>query len=143
MNINLIRSSDYWVLTKNPLKSIYPKNNISKFNPALFIKLKNKIIKKIKQHTLNYAPGYTLHPKLFECTLCTINYYTYNTSHPGVTFAFMFNKMLVYMTNTYILLKCNKLKKLKHPTSKSIKTKPNFFSHLSPPLSCMQPLPQI
>ena len=131
MDINPIRPSDYWVLTKNPLKPIYPKNNILKLNPAIFIKLKNK---KIKQHTLNYVPGYTLYPKLFECILCTLNYYTYNTLHPDVTFAFMFNKMLVYMTNTCILLKCNKLKRLKHPTSKSIKTKPNFFP-ISLPLS--------
>ena len=41
MDINPIRLSDYWVLTKNPLRPILPKNNISKFNLALLIKKKH------------------------------------------------------------------------------------------------------
>ena len=76
---------------------------------------------------LHYAPDYTLHHKLFECTFCTLNYHTYHTLHPGVTFFVMFNGMLLHMTSTCILLRWNKLKRLKHPISKSIKTKPNFF----------------
>ena len=35
---------------------------------------------------LNYTPNYTLHPKLFECTFCTINYNPYYTLHYNVNF---------------------------------------------------------
>ena len=35
---------------------------------------------------LNYTPDYTLHPKLFECTLSTLNYHTYYTLHSDVSF---------------------------------------------------------
>ena len=85
--------------------------------------------KKGKLHftTLNYASSYTLHLKLFERTLCILNYHTYHTLHPGITVAVIFNGMLLHMTSTCILLGWNKLKRLKHPTSKSFKTKPNFF----------------
>ena len=83
---------------------------------------------------LNYASDYTLHPKLFERTLCTLNYHTYYTLQPGVTFTVIFNGILLHMTSTCILLRWNKLKRLKHPFSKSIKTKANFFS-TSPSLS--------
>ena len=84
--------------------------------------------------TINYALDYTLQPKLFKHILCTLNYHTYNTLHPGVTFAVMLNRMLLHMTSTCFLLRWNKLKRLKHPTSKPIKTKPNFF-HISLPFS--------
>ena len=80
--------------------------------------------------TLNYALCYTLHLKLFECTFCTLNYHTNHILHLGVTFAITFNGMLLHMTSTCILLRWNKLKKPKHPSSKSIKTEPNFF-HIS------------
>ena len=77
--------------------------------------------------TLNYVPDYTLYSKLSECTLCTLNYYTYHTLHPDVTFAVMFNIILLHVTSTCFLLRWNKFKRLKHPSSKSIKTKANFF----------------
>ena len=91
------------------------------------------IIFKGKLHftTQNYTPDYTLHPKLFECTLCTLNYHTYYTLHPSVTFVVMFNEMLLHMTSTCILLRWNKLKRLKHSTSKLIKQDPIFFTSLS------------
>ena len=72
---------------------------------------------------LNYAPNYTLYPKLFERTLCILNYHTL---HPGVTFA----EILLHVTNICFLLMWNKLKRLKHPSSKSIKTKANFSTSL-------------
>ena len=97
------------------------------------------IIKKRELHftTLNYASDYTLHPKLFERTLCTPNYHPYHTLHPGVTFTLIFNGILLHMTNTCILFRWNKLKRMKHPFSKSIKTKAHFFPHLPPCLMCM------
>ena len=142
MDVNPIRHSGCWVLTKNPFnpKTIYP-NSTQPF--PLKKKKRKKKKEKETQHTLNYAPSYTLYHKLFECTLCILNYYTYNTLHLGVTFVIIFNRMLLHMTSKCNMLKCNKLKRPKHPTSKSIKTKPNFFSHLSPPLLCVQPHPQI
>ena len=79
---------------------------------------------------LNYALCYTLYLKLFERTLYTLNYHTNHTLHPAVTFAVTFNGMLLHMTRTYILFRWNKLKKPKHPSSKSIKIEPNFF-HIS------------
>ena len=84
--------------------------------------------------TLNYASNYTLHHKLFERTLCTLNYHTL---HLGVTFIIIFNGILLHMTSTCILLRWNKLKRLKHPCSKSIKTKANFFPHSPPCLMCV------
>ena len=84
--------------------------------------------------TLNYTLSYTLHPKLFEHTLCILNYHTNHTLHPDVTFAVMFNGMLLHMTNTCIFLRRNKLKRPKYSSSKTIKTKPNFF-HISLPIS--------
>ena len=42
--------------------------------------------------TLNYTPDYTLHPKLFECTLCTLNYYTNDTLHPDISFTVMLDR---------------------------------------------------
>ena len=37
--------------------------------------------------TLNYTPDYTLHHKLFKCTISTLNYYAYYTLHPDVSFS--------------------------------------------------------
>ena len=77
--------------------------------------------------TLNYALDYTLHPKLYDCTLCTLNYYTYHALHPDVIFAIIFNTILLHVTSTCFLLRWNKVKRLKQPFSNSIKTKPKFF----------------
>ena len=88
------------------------------------------ILGKLHFITLNYALDYTLHPKLFKRTLCTLNYHTYYTLHHGIIFAVIFNEILLHMTNTCFLLRRNKLKKPKYPSSKSIKTKHNFF-HIS------------
>ena len=90
--------------------------------------------------TLNYALDYTLHPKLFDCTFCTINYHTYHTLHPGVIFAVIFNRILLHMTSTCFLLRYNKVKRLKHPSSKSIKIQLKNF-HISLCLTCCHPLP--
>ena len=38
------------------------------------------------ENTLYYTLNYTLHPKLFECILCTLNYDICYTSHPKVSF---------------------------------------------------------
>ena len=78
--------------------------------------------------TLNYALDYTLHLKLSDYTLCTLNYHTYHTLHFGVIFAVIFNRILLHVTSTCFLLRWNKVKRLKHPSPKSIKTKPNFFT---------------
>ena len=97
----------------------------------------NKLKKKLYFTTLNYAPNYTLHPKLSECILYTLNYYTYHTLHPGVTFPVMFDRILLHVLGTYFLLMWNKRKRLKHPTSKSIKTKAIFFQISY--LACLSP----
>ena len=56
---------------------------------------------------LNYALDYTLHPKLSDCTIYTLNYYTL---HPGVIFVVIFNKILLHVTSTYFLLRWKKVK---------------------------------
>ena len=63
---------------------------------------------------LNYALDYTLHPKLSDCTLCTLNYHTYHTLHPGVIFVVIFNRILLHVTSTCFLFRWNKVKRLKH-----------------------------
>ena len=73
---------------------------------------------------LNYALDYTLHHKLSDCTLCTLYYHTL---HPSVIFAIIFNRIMLHATNTCFLLRWNKVKRLKHPSSKSNKTKPIIF----------------
>ena len=77
--------------------------------------------------TLNYIPDYTLRSKPCECTFYILNNHTYHILHPNVTFAVMFDGILLHVTSTCFLLRWNKVKKLKHPSSKSIKTKANFF----------------
>ena len=77
--------------------------------------------------TLNYLLDYTLHPKLSNCTFYTINYHIYHILHPGVIFTVIFNRILLHVTSTCFLLRWNKVKRLKEPSSKSIKTKPKFF----------------
>ena len=58
-------------------------------NVWLKVKIKRNIFiwRKLYHTTLNYALDYTLHHKLFDCTLCTINYHTYHALHPDVIFA--------------------------------------------------------
>ena len=92
-----------------------------------------KIKEKLHFTTLNYALDYTLHPKLSNYILCILNYHTYHALHPNVIFAIIFNRILLHVTSTCFLLKWNKVKRLKQPSSNSIKTKPKFFPHL--PLS--------
>ena len=96
-----------------------------------------KFKRKIHFITLNYVSEYTLHSKLSECTLCTLNYYAYHTlhfgyhtSHSDVTLAVMFDRIILHVTNTCFLLRWNKLKRMKHPSSNLIKIKANFF-HIS------------
>ena len=85
------------------------------------------ILEKLHFTTLNYPLDYTLHPKLSDCTLCTLNYHTYHALHPGVIFTVIFNRILLHVTSTCFLLRWNKVKRLKHPSSKLIKTKLKFF----------------
>ena len=94
----------------------------------------NKNKGKLHFTTLNYAPSYALYPKLFERTLYTLNYHIYHTLHPDVTSTIMFNGMLLHMTSTCILFKWNKLKRLKHTSSKN-KTQ-FFFTSLLISLVC-------
>ena len=92
--------------------------------------------------TLNYPLDYTLHSKLFDCTFCTLNYHIYHALHPDVIFTVIFTKILLHVTSTCFLLKLNKVKRLKQPSSKSIKTKPRFFliCLVSPCFICTLPL---
>ena len=83
---------------------------------------------------LNYALDYTLHPKLSDCTLCTLKYHIYHTLHPCVIFAVIFNKILLHVTSTYFLLRWNKVKRLKHHYLIPIKKKNPKFS-TSPSIS--------
>ena len=79
-----------------------------KGNPLFFLSTKtisNYILGKLYFITLNYALDYIFHHKLSKCTLCTINYHTYLTLHSGVTFAVMFDWILLHMISTCFLLK--------------------------------------
>ena len=49
-------------------------------------KLKGRKPGKLHFTTLNYTLDHTLHHKLFKYTLCIINYHTYYTLHPTITF---------------------------------------------------------
>ena len=59
----------------------------------------------------------------------TLNYYTYHILHPNVIVAVIFNKILLHVISTCFLLRWNKVKILKYPSSKLIKTKPKFFNN--------------
>ena len=50
--------------------------------------------------------------------------------HLGVIFIVIFTRILLHVTRKCFLLRWNKVKRLKHPSSKLIKTKPKFF-HIS------------
>ena len=110
--------------------------NLFTYIVTMHIKIKGKL----HFTTLNYALDYTLHPKLSDCTLCTLNYHTYHTLHFGVIFAVIFNRILLHVTSTCFLLRWNKVKRLKYPSLKSIKTKLKNF-HISLCLMCCHPLP--
>ena len=99
-------------------------------------------LKKLHFTTLNYALDYSLHHKQSDCTLCILNYHTYHTLHLDVIFAVIFNKILLHVTNMCFLLRWNNVKRLKHPSSKSIKTKSKIF-HIALCLAWCHPLPQI
>ena len=103
------------------------------------IKLKMIVYHMEKLHfiILNYALDYTLHPKLSDCTLCTLKYHIYHTLHPCVIFAVIFNKILLHVTSTCFLLRWNKVKRLKHHYLIPIKKKTQSFPHL--PLSHVGP----
>ena len=90
--------------------------------------IKNKI-KKGKLHftTLNYTLDYTLHTKLFECSICTLNYDTCYTLHPDISFTVILDRTFMHMTHTCIFLRWNKVKRQKHYSSQSIKTKTSFL----------------
>ena len=121
----------------NHLLEFYIFSNLQFFSP--FYIYFNYFQRKLHFITQNYALDYTLHHKLSNCALCSLNHHTL---YPGVIFSITFNRILVHVTITCFLLRWNKVKRLKHHSSKSIKTKPNFFL-ISLPLSCLQPLPQI
>ena len=53
--------------------------------------------------TRNYALNYTLHPKLSECTLYTLDYHTL---HPNVTFTVIFDGILLHVRSTCFLHVC-------------------------------------
>ena len=55
--------------------------------------------------TLNYALDYTLHHKLFECTVYTLNYDPCCTLHPDVNFTVKFNGNMKHVTCMCVLLK--------------------------------------
>ena len=90
--------------------------------------------------TLNYTLNYTLHPKLFNCALYTLNYHTYHTLHPDVIFAVIFNRILLHVTSICFLLRWNKVKRLKHPSSNQLKLNSKNF-HISLCLTWCHPLP--
>ena len=98
-----------------------------------WMRLKNSSNFEEKLHfiILNYVLEYILHLKLFDCTLYILNYHIYHTLHSDIIFIVIFNKILQHVTSTYFLLRWNKVRKLKHPSSKSIKTKPILFPKFS------------
>ena len=91
--LHRLKCSDCWVLCIGWRRG---ENGKTSFNVK--IEKKNYFnLEKLHFTILNYAPDYTLHSKLFEHTVCTLNYHTYNILHLGVTFAIMFNRMLLHM----------------------------------------------
>ena len=79
------------------------------------------IKEKLHFTTLNYAPYYMLHLKLFECIVCTLNYDSYYTLYLDVSFTIKFDKNMKHVTYMCILLKWHKLKWQKTLSSQSIK----------------------
>ena len=91
-----------------------------------------KISEKLHFTTLNYAPDYTFHSKLFKCTVCTQNYNHYYTLHPNASLTVKLDRNMKYATCTYISLKWHKLERPKSSLPNSFKN--SFFFQLS--LSC-------
>ena len=86
----------------------------------------NKCLGKLHFTTLNYASDYTLHPKLFECTVCTLNYDLCYILHPDISFTV---KLDGNMKHVYCLSRTN-IKDQKTHLPNQLKTK-LFFSSLS------------
>ena len=72
--------------------------------------------------TLNYILNYTLHLKLFECMVCTLNYDHCYTLHPNVSFTLKLDGNMKHVTCMCVLLMWYKLKRLKTPLSNQLKT---------------------
>ena len=72
---------------------------------SLSLALSLNYMRKLHFTTLNYPLDYTLHPKLSNCTLYTLNYHTYQALHPGVIFTVIFNRILLHVTSTCFLLR--------------------------------------
>ena len=53
--------------------------------------------------TLNYTPNFTLHPKLFKCTFCILNYDHCYTLHHNVKFAVMLDGKHNHMPPMWLL----------------------------------------
>ena len=53
-------------------------------------------MKKLHFITLNYILNYILYLKLFECTLCIINYHNYHTLHSYITFTVKLDKVFFF-----------------------------------------------
>ena len=92
-------------------------------------KAPNYILGKLHFTTLTYAPDYTLHSKLFKCTICAVNFDYCYTLHLDVNFIIKLDENIKHVICTCILLKWHKLKRPKPPSSQSIKN--NFFFSLS------------
>ena len=55
------------------------------------------------------------YPKLFECTICILNYDPCYTVHPDVSFTVKLDENMKHVTCTCVLLKWHKLKRPKSP----------------------------
>ena len=53
------------------------------------------------------------YPKLFKCTVCTLNYDLCYTLYPGISFTVKLVKNMKHVTCTCVLLKWHKLKRPK------------------------------
>ena len=88
-----------------------------------------KISEKLHFTTINYAPDYTFHSKLFKCTVCTQNYNHYYTLHPNASLTVKLDRNMKYATCTYISLKWHKLERPKSSLPNSFKNSFFFNSH--------------
>ena len=102
-------------------KILHPKKAKAQTNAIFGIK-----IGKITLYHLNYAPYYTLHSKLFECILCTLNYDICYTLHTAISFTVKWDGNMKHMTCTCVA-KWHKLKRPNPSSSQSIKNKLVFF----------------
>jgi len=86
-------------MSESNLEKIGKKKEIKRYRSEYILNMMfnffNKSIitnqKKGKLHftTLNYILNCTLHPKILECTLCTLNYHIL---HPHITFTVKLNR---------------------------------------------------